>query len=258
MIIDVNVNFGFWPFQKFHENTLRKLNEHLKKENISFALISSLEAVFYPDPEMGNQDLLMKLKKYKNLLPVAVANPKINNWKEILGNNKYKAIKIIPNYHYYSLLDKKALDLIGEVNNKKITLIIQMRFEDERSHYPLLKVKGVSVQEIKEISLKFPALSIIALCPYFAESIELANLPNVCTDISFVESLDTLHSLLAKVPAEKVLFGSHTPFLYTKAAIMKLKYGSISKKDYEKIAYKNASQLFNIEKFFRHQKKFRR
>ena len=131
MIIDVNVNFGFWL-----------------KKTISFALISSLEAVFYLDPDIGNQDLLMKLKKYKNLLPVAVANPKINNWKEILGNNDYKTIKIIPNYHYYSLLDKKALDLIDEVNNKKITLIIQMRFEDERSHYPLLKVKGVSVQEI--------------------------------------------------------------------------------------------------------------
>jgi len=246
-IIDINVNFGHWPFRKFYENSLKKLVYCLKKENISIALVSSLEAVFYPDPEIGNKELIRKLKNFKKLLPVAIANPKVNSWKEILENKKYKAIKIIPNYHNYSLLESKAINLISEVSSKGTVLMIQMRFEDERSHYELLKVPGVKVQEIKEISSKFPELSIVTLCSYFDEAVELAKIPNVYVEISFIERLNTLHSLLEKVPVEKVLFGSHTPFLYAKAATMKLKYSTISKKDREKIAFKNALNLFKIK-----------
>lgn len=247
MTIDVNVNYGFWPFQKFYENSLKKLSNHLNKEEISLGLVSPLEAVFSPDPDVCNRELAGKLKKYKNLLPVAVVNPEIKNWKEILERENYKAIKIFPGYHSFSLADPETIDLIGEINKRKIPLMVQMRMEDERSQYPLLKLKGVEISEIKNLSLKFPQVPVIVLNPYFNEAVELAKNPNVYVDISFVENFDTLAALLEKIPAENVLFGSHTPFLYTRAAIMKLKCSNISKKDYDRIAYKNASEIFDIK-----------
>jgi uncharacterized protein len=41
-------------------------------------------------------------------------------------------------------------------------------------------------------------------------------------ELSHVERLRTVASLLAEVPAERILFGTHAPFLTPRAAVMKL------------------------------------
>ena len=246
MLIDVNVNYGVWPFRKFHENSLSKMSRCLKEEGISFGLISSLEAVFQDDVKRCNDELFRKLNKYPNLLPVAVINPKNKDWKQILEQNNYKAVKIFPGYHNYSLFDENAMELIKAVNLKKVPLLISIRQEDERIHNPVLKVKSVKPEEIKKIAVKFRDLTIVTLCACFAEAAHLAAIPNIYTEISFTESYDTLSALTKKIPAGKILFGSNTPFLCARSAIMKLKYNSISRKDRKSIAYKNSAGIFKI------------
>ena len=66
MITDVNVSLGFWPFQKFHQDTPAKLARHLKAEGISKALVASTEAVLFPDPLVYNRMLTKKLKPYRS------------------------------------------------------------------------------------------------------------------------------------------------------------------------------------------------
>ena len=68
MIIDINVSFGNWPFQRFLLDTPQKLARHLKTEGISSALVSSIEAAFYPDPDVYNEILFKKLKPYPFLM----------------------------------------------------------------------------------------------------------------------------------------------------------------------------------------------
>ena len=59
---------------------------------------------------------------------------------------------------------------------------------------------------------------------------------NIHVDLSFVERLDTVAALLAEVPARQVLFGSHTPFLYTRAAVMKLRTAAVGRRELRAIA----------------------
>ena len=64
--------------------------------------------------------------------------------------------------------------------------------------------------------------------------------------LGFVEYLDTLATLLRKAPYDRVLFGSHMPFLYTGAVMMKLTRARISKRAAAAIAHGNAERLFGF------------
>ena len=251
MLIDVNVSFGHWPFQKFLLDTPGKLARHLNSEGISLALVSSIESVFYPDPDIYNELLWRKLKPYPFLMPIMTINPTLSNWKEILKKyvnfRKIKAIKILPNYYNYSLSSKSVNELMNELAERKIPLIAQIRLEDERNQYPLLKVKGVEIKEIIKLANRFPQIPILCLCPYFSEAVSLVKeTSNIYVDISFVETLNTISALLKEIPASRILFGSHTPFLYTRSAIMKIKSANIPKRDSEAIVFANTCYLLRM------------
>ena len=258
MLIDVNVSFGNWPFQTFLQNSVAKLSKHLKSEGISLALVSSIETTLYPDPDVYNKSLLKKVKSYSNLIPVMVLNPALSDWKEkyeeYTDSQKFRVIKILPNYHNYLLSSKFVNDFMNELSKKKnAVLIVQMRVEDERNQYPLLKVSGVDYKEIIKLANRFPGVSIICLCSCFREAVSLVKeTKNIYIDISFIETLNivfkTNTALLKEIPAGRILFGSHTPFLYTRSAIMKVKSAEISEKDLNAIMFNNARCLLGIVK----------
>jgi predicted TIM-barrel fold metal-dependent hydrolase len=100
--------------------------------------------------------------------------------------------------------------------------------EDERTHHPLCKIPSLSVPSIVEVARRFSGLAVVALCPLYHEAVELAKGPaNLRFDLAYVERMRTVPSLLAEVPEERVLFGSHTPFLQTRAAVMKTRAPSV-------------------------------
>ena len=73
----------------------------------------------------------------------------------------------------------------------------------------------------------------------------LKNTNNVLIDIPFTEHLNTIQMLLEAALSSRILFGSHTPFFYTRAALMKLQAPELKKTDRENIAYKNAVKIFS-------------
>ena len=130
MLIDVNVSFGNWPFQKFLFDTPGKLERHLKKEGISMAFVSPIESVFYPDPDVYNKILFKKLKIFHSLIPIPVINPFLSNWKELLKEyvayKKIKTIKILPNYHNYSLSSESVNKMMKELKERNISSIVHV------------------------------------------------------------------------------------------------------------------------------------
>ncbi|OGV51682.1 MAG: hypothetical protein A2017_10160 [Lentisphaerae bacterium GWF2_44_16] len=244
-MIDVNVSFGNWPFQYFSQDTPAKLSKHLKKNGIDRALVSSSEAAFFPDPDVCNKKLEASLKNFKDLIPVPAVNPLLENWENIIDESNSKTVKIFPGYHNYSLSSECVEKMIEKLLKNKMPLMIQMRIEDERSHHPLCRIPPVPADDVIKLSLKYPNLPIICLCAYFAETVKLLKAsPNIYADISFAETTNFLARLLRDVPAEQLLFGSHTPFLYTKAAVMKIEYAEAGTDIVEKITKTNAEKLF--------------
>ncbi|MDD2710534.1 MAG: amidohydrolase family protein [Verrucomicrobiae bacterium] len=244
---DVNASIGHWPFQKFDLTTPAALCRHLKKTGIRRALVSCIDSVLYPDPAVFDDILFKTAKAHPMLVPVPTVNPSLSNWRASLRRDSLAAVKIIPNYHRYNLDDPSVAELAGILEKQKIPLLIQMRVDDERNQCPFMKVPGVETEKIIRFARRFPKIPMVCLCPYFGEAIQLAQkTANLHVDISFIETFQTLQTLLKNIPSSRVLFGSHTPFLCAESALMKLSASKIPAKAIEDIALKNAGRIFKL------------
>jgi len=252
MLIDVHTWLGHWPFQPLHPRTPAQLARHLTAEGIDGACVASLDAILYPDPHLGNEALLPQLQRYPNLLPVGVVNPSLGNWRETLeaGVERWgaKLIKLLPNYHGYPLDAPFVEELRQEALKRGVRLAVQVRVEDERNQYPLMKIPNVDLASLIAFAQRVPEEPVLALGAYFHEAVELVRAtPNVLVDLSGVERLDTLRSFLREAPAERMLFGSHTPFFYTRAAVMKLHDAEVDEAVKQRIAAGNARRFLGLE-----------
>lgn len=242
---DTNVSFGPWPWMDFSKITPEFLLVHLENEGIQRAWVSANESILFPDPDIPDEQLFSAFTAHSSVVPVKTINPILGNWRESLdlALNEWGArlVKIYPNYHQYSLNDWPMAELAAVLVERQIPLLIQMRVEDERNQYPLMKVPGVPAHEVATLAAIHPTLTIVVLSAYLSEVVSMtAEHNNVHADIAFADSRDTMRHLLESIPAEQLLFGSHTPFFYTRSAMMKLAVGDLDGDVLKKIASGNA------------------
>ena len=151
----------------------------------------------------------------------------------------------MPGYHDYPCLSADAAALVETLEVRDMVLIVQIRIADERTHHRLCQIPSTPVSDIIELAGRSPKLSIVAMCAQFQEAVEIAkSTSNVSFDLSHIEKMRTLPSFLRQVPVERVMFGSHTPFLTLRSAKMKLMAPGISEVDRRKIACENARRIF--------------
>jgi hypothetical protein len=252
MRIDVNTSLGHWPFMRFDQTCGADLARHLAEESIDRALVWSIDSVLFPEPHLCNLDLAEEISGHPSLIPLMTVDPSLSHWRNCLAHYRQmgplNAVRIVPNYHRYPL-DLPVVDELAEtlIEQPNPVLVVQLRVDDERGQYPLMMVPGVSVDDVVALAWRWPALPIVCLCPYRADALRLVReTDNVYVDISFVEFLDTLAHVTAEIPAGRLLFGSHTPFLYTRAAGMKLDCATIDRESLDAIAGGTAAALFGL------------
>ena len=253
MRIDVNCWSGFWPFQIDPVLSPAGLARQLAAEGISQAYVSATESILCPDPHLPSRRLLSRLKSEPALVPVPVLDPSLGNWKDCLdaydGAGHGGVVKVIPNYHRYELDAPCVDDLVSVLTARPArVMMIQMRVEDERQHYPLMKVPGVAADRVIAFANRHPRLRIICLCPYLREAEQLVSkTENVWVDTAFIEFMATICRALERIPVGRLLFGSQTPFLYTRANTMKLEASGAPKRALKAIAGDNARRLLHRE-----------
>jgi uncharacterized protein len=265
MIIDVNVSLGFWPFQRLAIASPAQLQRHLEGLGIDQAWVSAVESVLYPEPDAFDEALLRRLRRFDRELTdfgepqgraaerhprlrlAKTLNPVLANWRQSLAKAAAwgcPAVKLYPNYHLYSLASPEAVEMAREASELGLVALVQMRVEDERGMYPPLHVPGVAVDDVVALADAVPQTPIIALCPYLAEARELVRrTASVWVDLAFVETPDTLATALMDIPSERLVFGSHTPFLCTRAEAMKLQAANVSPTDLRRVQQDNVLNL---------------
>ncbi len=251
MYIDVNVSIGSWPFQVFANETLSELTASLSSEGIHSSLVSHIGAILHPDPNVYNQKLLEEAKGLSEVIPVMVVNPVLPGWEDALKQYAQfvplKAVKIYPNYHNYSLKAGAVNRLVRFLRDRKIRLLIQMRVDDERNQYARMKVPGVPIDQVIELHRRFPEFPFACLNVYRKEARRLGSeTDQVLIDLAFTERLNTVSFLLDEIPVERILFGSHSPFFYTRSAVLKLSSAQIPDRIRSLIAEENARRFFDL------------
>lgn len=246
-LFDANAWLGPWPFQRFAEDTAEKLARKLQAEGVTRALVSPADAVFLPDPRDADEAFLRALAPYPFLYPAPVVNPAMRNAGELLrrfAGEGVRAVRLLPSYQGLPADAPCMMEALEEAGRHGLLPVVQARLEDERAQHPLCKIPGVDVGAAASLARAFPQLPLLVPCLYFAEAARLLReAPNARIDISYVERFRTIPALLKEAPADRVLFGSHAPFLYVRAAVLKTQDPDIAPADLAAIGSGNLEGL---------------
>lgn len=250
-LLDTNVYLGTWPFAFLPEFNASQLAAHLAAEGITRALVSPLPAVLAPDPLPANRALFAALRRTPALLPLPIVNPALAHWREQLdatAAGPLRAIKLLPAFHNYRLETPRLAPFFAEVAARDLALVIETRLEDDRHRYHGLSVKSLTAKQLSPFLRRYPDLHPLLLGVGLPEVRELAKaqLNHFSFDTAFVEWSDSLATLAKEFNVERVMFGSHAPFLVTRASLAKLTTARLDARTRRAFSSGNAEKFFGL------------
>ncbi len=246
-LVDVSLWTGNWPFIHHKYRDIKSLKEKIISQNIEKAFISPIEAILEEDPLRANRELLASLDD-DLFSPVPVINLSYANWEEgvnlAINDKRVKMVKLLPNYHMYDFDENTIEKLVGITQKEGLLISLQLRIEDSRRQYPLMKIPVIDLDMIIKTISNFPEQVFIINNAYLGEAQDiLGSLENTYCDISSLEFHDILTKLYDQFSLDRFLFASHMPFYYVEGNINKLVYCDLPDKEINKVAYANIEKL---------------
>jgi len=255
MLIDVSTAVGPWPFLDLKGTEPEDLSMEILKKEIDAALVSPNEAVCHKNPHMFNQKHIDRLKPFPNLIPVPVINPLLKDMEDQLKSVHKKgvpAVKIYPNYHGYNPDCEEVVKMINICAEYDLTLMIQTRVMDERGHHPVMLVRDVEMEGILDVIEKGKNVPVVICARNYIYTEEKINRiierPQTYVETSFMElalnHISTLNQVRCNLNYnyDRLLFGTHYPFFYMQANIVKL--DALEDDAYKQVTELNALKAF--------------
>ena len=240
-LVDTNVYLSQWPGRRLPLDETPKLIAKLRREGVTEAWAGSFDALLQKDLAAVNARLAEECQRQGRALlrPFGSVNPMLPDWEEDLRRcheiHKMPGIRLHPNYHGYQLTDPAFAKLLDLATARGLLVQLAATMEDERTQHRLMHAPPVDLAPLAEQLKSRPALRLLLLNwprgtnPTATKS--LAGAGQVCFDIATVEGVGGVQNLLAQLPANRVVFGSYTPFYYFDSAALKLKESSLSEAD---------------------------
>ena len=125
---------------------------------------------------------------------------------------------------------------------------IAVSMEDERTQHPLVRVPPVDLAPLPGVWRRCPTARVMLLNALRAAApggplAHAGKLEQVSFDIATLENAGGVANVLEHLPPERLLFGSHAPFFYPEAAVMKMTESTLAPDVAEKILAGNAERL---------------
>lgn len=230
-LVDVNVSLGRWPSRRLPLDETSRLAARLRRHGVTQAWAGSFDAVFGSDLAAANANLAAACRKqgHEWLLPFGSVNLARTDWEHefhrCVTEHQMRGLRLHPNYHGYKLNDPAFARLLALADSHGLVVQLALALEDERVQSARTRAPHVDVTPLLTL-LKTPAGARVMLLNWHrAVSLErvrqLAAL-GVCLDIATLENVGGVASLVAQIPSGRIVFGSHAPFFYFEAALLKL------------------------------------
>jgi predicted TIM-barrel fold metal-dependent hydrolase len=252
-LIDTNVNLSRWPLRRLRGDDARALVSMLRRQRVRQAWAGSLDGLLHKDIASVNARLADECHGHGGglFVPFGSVNPKLPDWEEELRRcaevHRMPGIRLHPNYHGYTLDDPGFVRLLRLAAERRMIVQLALVMEDERMMHPLLRVEPVDTAPLTVLVKQTPGLRLVllnALRTLGAKPLlDLIAAGEVYVEISMLEGVGGVANLLAQLPAQRVLFGSHAPLFYFESALLKLKESPLSEEQLNAIRRGNAQRL---------------
>jgi len=252
---DTNVTLGDWPVRKSWVRHPSDLVARLRRHGITAAWTASFEGVLHSDLAGANARLAETCSRDGAgvLVPFGTVNPTFPDWADDLRRcheiHRMSGLRLYPGYHGYTLDDARFARLLEAAARRGLLVQIALTLEDERSQNPALTSPGVTAAPLPPLLAQFPGARVQLLNatsrllasanPLLAR---LAGL-GVGVEVATLEGVAGLENLLAGVPGLRVAFGSHTPYFYFEAALLKLQESALTPDQLQAVRSGHAQQL---------------
>lgn len=239
-IIDTNVNLFDWPFRALKYRGTKALVAKLKNHRIVEAWAGSFEALLSKDMNGVNTRLAAECREHGPgfLVPFGSVNLAWPDWEEDVRRchevHKMSGLRIYPGYQPFDL-DHPGMERLVKMTWER-GLILQVVFgmEDSRVYHPIINVGPVTFGPLLEAIESTPNAKVQLL--HFAGPTsgyalsQFMTKPNSFMDISHLEGNGAVGRMIgtitglpsARVPAERIVFGSHAPYFPVETALLKL------------------------------------
>jgi hypothetical protein len=239
--LDCNLNYG----PKLATEDLKccadinGLVAEMKRAGISGGLVIKTinEAV------LANNSLAEDIKNYDmlkgvwQLLPSCTGEiPAPNDLPQAMKQNNIAALTINPKAHRYLPRKNVIGDYLEMATERKILVLLNTS-------------RGLTIEQADDIMQDFPDLTTILTYDNCWPSDRIVRpfldaYPNLCLDMTYMQTDSGLPDMLKKYTAERILFGSGFPVSYMGAHMLVVKHAEISEEDKRKIAGGNLKKLF--------------
>lgn len=227
-IVDTNVSLFDWPFRRLPLHDSASLVNRLTDLGIQEAWVGSFEAILHRDVEQVNQRLVAECVRYPSLVPMGCVNLSLPGWQQDLQfcvqNPSVAGVRLLPAYHGYGLEAESFRQLLAVCSRTQMLVQICVSLEDVRTQHPLVKVPDVDLSPLLNPKQDLPPtrVQLLNLKPSAAVLHQLATRREICVDTARADGTDAVPELTKALGDQRVLFGSHAPFLIPEAALIRV------------------------------------
>ena len=227
-VIDTNVSLFHWPFRRLPLDGVNELCAKFQQLGITEAWAGSFEALLHRDLRTVNERLLKACQSRVELIPVGAVNPTLPDWKYdlnlCLGLFGMPGIRLLPGYHGYALDDAVFGELLVTATKLGGFVQVVMAMEDTRTQSTSIQAPNVDPRPLQQWMQQIPhaRVQILNCRPSASDLKNLASIPRLTLDTSRVDGTDGVATLVNSIGIDRVLYGTHSPFLIPEAACIRM------------------------------------
>jgi len=247
-MIDFNARLGHWPYRPVRG--LDALLNAMDAFGIERALVSSLSAVHYLNPQDGNDELARWIAPHRDrLVQAAVLRPNFTGWRDDLekcvSEYEIRAVVLYPNYHRFDLSDARLAPLMARAASRGFPVCVQAGLEDPRRQFYRKTVWDVPADDIGTFASRYPDIRVVAMGLKVGQPDQTGDPPpeNLLFELSNCERMGEVEAILGQFGAERLLFGTNFPLFSPRANVDKLARADIPDEDRRVITSENAARL---------------
>lgn len=251
-LIDTNVSLGDWPTRRSWVGRPADLVAKFRRHGVTSAWTASFEGVLHTDIAGANARLAAACAREGGgiLVPFGTVNPTFPDWEDDLRRcretHRMPGVRLYPNYHGYALDDARFVRLLELATRLGVLVQVTLTMEDDRSQNPVLTAPPVQPAPLADVLEKVRGARVMLLngtSRLYGGAIPLVQRLTRSAawfEIATLEGVAGIDGLLQKVPDLRLCFGSHTPYFYFEAALLKLQESDLTATQLAAISHAHA------------------